>query len=93
MTLVRRGRPLGEIAQRMLLQVRAAPMTTSQLARELQVNVRVAKNTVHRLVEAGYVQYGTTVPGAHLRPARMVQPVAPSAPDDALHDALAGWRR
>lgn len=94
---VRRGRPLGEIAQRMLLRIESGPVTMPQLAGELQVGYRVAEVTVRRLVASGHAQWGSAVPGAHLRPARMVEPArqAPQQPADPfaqLHAALVGKR-
>jgi predicted ArsR family transcriptional regulator len=76
----RRGRPLGSISQAVLTFVRREPATIPQLAARLQLSYGHAADTVKRLSAAGYVAYGAQVPGAHDRPARLVEPVRADAP-------------
>lgn len=90
--IIRRGRPLGPLAQAVLSVVRSEPATVSMLAARLQLSYRAANVTVSRLQSAGYVTYGSAIPGQHDRPARLVQAAAPTSSPPEFDPFVVRWR-
>lgn len=76
----RRGRPLGEKAVAFYEAVRIQPRPLRAIAFDLRLTLVDAQNARATLMRRGLIKYGDQVPGAHDKPARVLEPAEIRAP-------------